>query len=301
MAGLKELRSRLKSVRNTKKITYAMKLVSAAKLRKAQEATSRSREYTELLRHLAARLQESMASASEGQDTTHPLMKERPVRRACVIVIGGSRGLAGGYNANLVRKVESTILDLRSGDPGADMELVAFGRKAVEGLRRMNRAPQFAFDQLPEDPNQWELGPVLARIESDFREGRIDAVYLVYTKFRSALSSAPITEQLLPMKPSMLRPDRSAGAPDRFRKLVFEPSPQQVFSAIVPRVFRSLVLQGALDSKASEHGSRMAAMDAATKNAGELIKGLQLKYNKLRQSGITSELLDIIGGSEALG
>lgn len=297
MAGLKEVRSRLVSVKNTKKITYAMKLVSAAKLRKAQDATSRSKDYTELLRLLAARLYE----AQEGGPLVHPLMIERKIERIAVIVIGGSRGLAGGYNANLGRRVESTLLELRSIRPSAEIEVIAFGRKAVESLRRMNRAPQVALDQLSEDPTQWPLNSVLTKLENDFREGRLDAVHLIYTKFKSALSSTPVSEQLLPLTAAMLKPagDTKQGAGDR--NLLFEPTPEAVFDQVVPRVFRSLVLQGALDAKASEHGSRMAAMDAATKNAGDLIRRLQLKYNKLRQSGITSELLDIIGGSEALG
>lgn len=297
MAGLKEVRSRLVSVKNTKKITYAMKLVSAAKLRKAQDATIRSKDYTELLRLLAARLYE----AQEGGRLVHPLMIERKIERIAVIVIGGSRGLAGGYNANLGRRVESTLLELRSIRPSAEIEVIAFGRKAVESLRRMNRAPQVALDQLSEDPTQWPLNSVLTKLEIDFREGRLDAVHLIYTKFKSALSSTPVSEQLLPLTAAMLKPagDTKQGAGDR--NLLFEPTPEAVFDQVVPRVFRSLVLQGALDAKASEHGSRMAAMDAATKNAGDLIRRLQLKYNKLRQSGITSELLDIIGGSEALG
>jgi len=297
MAGLKEVRSRLVSVKNTKKITYAMKLVSAAKLRKAQDATTRSREYTELLRQLAARLQD----AGEGNARVHPLMKERKIERIAVIVIGGSRGLAGGYNANLGRRVESTLLELRAIRPSAEIEVIAFGRKAVESLRRMNRASQMALENLSEDPTQWPLTEVLSKVENDFREGRLDAVHLIYTKFKSALSSTPVTEQLLPLSVNMLRPAGESGGSVSDRNLLFEPTPEAVFDQVVPRVFRSLVLQGALDAKASEHGSRMAAMDAATKNAGDLIRRLQLRYNKLRQSGITSELLDIIGGSEALG
>lgn len=297
MAGLKELRSRLKSVRNTKKITYAMKLVSAAKLRKAQEATTRSREYTELLRQLVGRLQDAM-----GEDRIiHPLMEQRKVARLCLVVIGGSRGLAGGYNANLGRKVESTIKDLRAAHPAAEMQIVAFGRKAVESLRRMNRAPDSAYEHLSEDPSQWPLAEVLTSIEAEFRAGRLDAVHLVYTRFVSALSSVPVSGLLLPLDPRLLRPEGEVPSGDRLRKLLFEPTPEAVLDGVIPRVFRSLVLQGALDSKASEHGSRMAAMDAATKNAGDLIRRLQLSYNKLRQSGITSELLDIIGGSEAIG
>lgn len=297
MAGLKELRSRLKSVRNTKKITYAMKLVSAAKLRKAQEATARSRQYTELLRQLVGRLQDAL----DDERLVHPLMEERKVERLCVIVIGGSRGLAGGYNANLGRKVESVLRELRQAHPAAAMEVVAFGRKAVDSLRRMNRAPDVAHENLAEDPSEWPLPEVLNRVEAEFRAGQFDAVHLVYTKFKSALSSAPVAEVLLPLSPSLLRPSGEPSSADRLRKLLLEPSPEAVLNGVIPRVFRSLVLQGALDSKASEHGSRMAAMDAATKNAGDLIRRLQLSYNKLRQSGITSELLDIIGGSEALG
>jgi F-type H+-transporting ATPase subunit gamma len=201
----------------------------------------------------------------------------------------------------LGRKVEGAILDLRAAHPSAEMEVIAFGKKAVESLRRMNRPPQLSFEQLAEDPNEWPLFETLAKVESQFRDGSIDEVHIVFTKFKSALSSAPVVERLLPLDSAMLRPSGKTDASERYKKLLFEPTVEAVFNGIIPRVFRALVLQGALDAKASEHGSRMAAMDAATKNAGDLIKRLQLKYNKLRQSGITSELLDIIGGSEALG
>jgi F-type H+-transporting ATPase subunit gamma len=303
MAGLKELRSRLKSVKNTKKITYAMKLVSAAKLRKAQDAALRSREYAESLRQLLAVMQQAMVERAGGKELSfaHPLMERREVKVIRLIVVGGSRGLAGGYNSNLGRKIEAIHLQAFHEHKHVVLESITFGRKVSEHYRRLNRTPLKAFDDLPEDPALWPLTQVLEAAESDFVEGKIDAVYLVYTKFKSALSSTPTMEKLLPLDPEQLKPAEPVVLNEGASNILFEPSPAAVFAAVVPRIFRSLVLQGCLDSKASEHGSRMAAMDAATKNAGDLIHRLQLNYNKLRQSGITSELLDIIGGAEASG
>lgn len=295
MAGLKELHRRLGSVKNTKKITYAMKLVSAAKLKKAQESVSRSGDYTRGLYQLLATLE----AAQEGTDMVHPLMEKREVRRVKVLVVGGSRGLAGGYNSNLNRRIESARLEISDLHVDADIEWVLLGKKPAEYFRRMQYSYVKSYEDLSEDPSRWPIDEVCRELASDYLEKRVDEVYVVYTQFRSALSVTPELEKILP-----LEVDRSiigdVAEGGYGPKVLFEPSPQEVFARLVPRIFTSSVRRACLNSKASEHGSRMTAMDSATKNAGELIDRLQLKYNKLRQSSITSELLDIIGGAEAI-
>jgi F-type H+-transporting ATPase subunit gamma len=298
MPGLKEIESRLRSVQNTKKITYAMKLVAAAKLRKAQEAVQRSRAYSDslagLLRQLGAELNNSNA--------TYALMEKRETVKAVrLVVIGGSRGLCGGYNANLHRKIEAAIKEIQVKHPGATVTSTLLGRKPAEYFRRVSRGYTKALEELPEDVSRWPIDDLCREIENDFISGEVDAVYLVFTKFKSALSQTPTVEMILPLDGEALTGGaQGATLSERAGVAIFEPSPQEVFSAVLPRVFRTKIRQAALDAKASETGARMTAMDAATKNAGELMKTLTRLRNKLRQGKITSQLLDIVGGAEAI-
>jgi F-type H+-transporting ATPase subunit gamma len=294
MAGLKELKRRLESVKNTKKITYAMKLVSAAKLKKAQDAVTRSNEFGTALRGVLA----TLAASQEKGGRLHPLMEAREVRNVRVIVVGGSRGLAGGYNANVNRRVEQAARELRDRYIDASISFSVIGKKPAEFFRRSKMPYVVSYEDLPDEALRWPIEELCRSVETEFVEGKIDEVFILYTRFKSALSVSVEVERILPLE---------VGEQDHVEeltpqpKVLFEPSPEQVFEALVPRIFRSLVRGACLNAKASEHGSRMTAMDAATKNAGDLIDRLQLHYNKLRQTGITSELLDIVGGAEALG
>lgn len=288
-AGTKEIRLRLASVRNTKKITYAMKLVSAAKLRKAQEAVTKSREYTEALNGLLRELEAEGAS-----DFSHPLMETKAeVKKVTLLVVGGSRGLCGGYNTNVHRAIESFIKEKTA--KGLSVDLIAVGKKPAEYLRRVSKKYAASFEELSEDASTWSIDAISKPAEDAFTAGLTDEVYVVYTRFKSAISQTVTCERVLPMSTQGDRETQSAGG-----STIFEPSVAEVFSALVPRIFRAKLRQACLDAKASEHGARMTAMDAATKNAGELISKYSLMYNKLRQSGITGELLDIIGGAEAI-
>jgi F-type H+-transporting ATPase subunit gamma len=295
MAGLKEIRRRLKSVHNTKKITYAMKLVSAAKLRKTQDAVVRSRGYTDALRDVLAQLQ-------AGGDYTHPLFEARPlIKSVCVLVIGGGRGLCGAFNTNTNRAADGLLKELSEKHPGAAISWVLVGRKPAEAFRRIERRYEEAFEVLPDDPAAWPINDICQKLEIGFLKHDYDQVYVVYTRFRSALSLVPTVEQLLPMsREALVEQGAGIGAADRPDLVLFEPNPQRVFNAVVPRILRATVRQAAFDTKASEHASRMTAMDSATKNAADLIDALTLKRNKLRQTGITNQLLDIVGGAEAL-
>lgn len=291
-AGTKEIRSRLTSVRNTKKITYAMKLVSAAKLRKAQEAVTKSRAYTNALNGL---LQE-IAREGMGADFAHPLMQSKSaVKTVTLLVIGGSRGLCGGYNTNVHRAIETFIKEKAANN--ISVNIVAVGKKPAEYLRRLNKSLLNSFEGLSEDAVVWPIDSISQPLEEAFVDGSTDEVHLLFTRFKSALSQTITCERILPMTGDVVSAETTSAAGGT---TIFEPSAKEVFSALIPRILRNKIRQACLDAKASEQGARMTAMDAATKNAGELISKYTLMYNKLRQSGITGELLDIIGGAEAI-
>ena len=293
MAGLKEIRRRLKSVKNTKKITSAMKLVAAAKLRKTQEAVVRSRAYTDALKGVLAQLE-------GGNEFTHPFLEARPeVKKVRVLVLGANRGLCGGFNTNVNRKVDSLHKEIAAKHPGCAIDTVILGKKPAEHYRRIGRQYLNANETLSDDPTNWPIQETCQSLEVDFLKGEFDELYVIYTRFRSAISMVATSERLLPLDKESLAvvnasPEASTGI------TTFEPNTQRVFDAVVPRIVRAIVRQAAFDTKASEHASRMTAMDNATKNASELIHSLTLKFNKLRQTGITSQLLDIVGGAEAL-
>lgn len=301
MAGLKEIRRRLKSVNNTKKITSAMKLVSAAKLRKTQDAVVRSRAYTDSLKGVLAQLQGS-------GEYSHPLLEPKAtIKHIRVVVLGASRGLCGAFNTNINRKVEALYQELQSRYPGCEVSSVLLGKKPAEYFRRIGRVYHEAIESLADDPNAWPIQELCQRIEIDFIKDKIDEVHIVYTRFRSAISQTAVSERLLPLSRDVIGgATATAAVPLDSIQItssgitIFEPNPQRVFDAVVPRIVRASVRQAAFDTKASEHASRMTAMDNATKNAKELIHSLTLTRNKLRQSGITSQLLDIVGGAEAL-
>lgn len=292
MAGTRDIKRRLVSVKNTRKITYAMKLVSAAKLRRAQESVVKSREYTNALNRM---LNDVMQEAGDAE-LRHPLAEVRgAVRNVGIIVIGGSRGLSGAYNTNVNRRIESAYKEVKAKHPQAEIKATIIGRKPAEYFRRTKKPYVESHEQLSEDANKWPVAEICLKAEQQFLSGEIDELYIIFTHFKSALNMTVEFRQLLPMEGMKATEVQSFNG-----QTIVEPSLERVFLAAMARVMRSKVRQAALDAKAGEQASRMTAMDAATKNAGDLIKKLQLQYNKLRQAGITSELLDIIGGAEAI-
>ena len=298
MAGLKEIRRRLKSVNNTKKITYAMKLVSAAKLRKTQEAVVRSRAYSDALLAVLGEI----VGRQQGQEFSHPLMEKRlTVRKIHLLILGGARGLCGAYNTNINRKVEIFYREKMAEHPGATITTTILGKKPAEYYRRVGKNYSEAIEVLPDDPQAWPTDDVSKKIELGFLTEDYDEVYILFTRFKSAISMTATLERLLPLESTQsLVADKQETKSGMDSLTLFEPSANAVFAALIPRLIRSRIRQAALDSKASEHASRMTAMDAATKNASELMHSLTLTRNRLRQSGITSQLLDIVGGAEAL-
>jgi F-type H+-transporting ATPase subunit gamma len=272
-----------------------MKLVSAAKLRRAQESVTKGRAYTEALGGVLAEL----AGVTAEADVSHPLLEVREVRRSLILVVGGSRGLCGGYNSNVNKKLESQMKSRGA----IEVDLVAVGKKPAEFMRRTNKSYIESYEDLSEDATQWPVDKIAERAEELFTSGKVDQVYVLYTKFKSALSMTVTLDKLLPMSGEELLGQTSSDVKEGVISsalTIFEPSADEIFAAVLPRILRSKLRQAFLDAKASEHSSRMTAMEAATKNAGDLAKRLQLTYNKVRQGSITNELLDIIGGAEAI-
>lgn len=319
MAGLKQIKRRLVSVRNTRQITRAMKLVSAAKLNRAQDSTVRSRQYAAALNKML----NDLLSANAGDEIAHPLMQVKArVKQIRLVVIGGSRGLCGGYNTNINRQVDSLIKRLRAEQPDAKIQTIILGRKPAEYFRRVGLSYYKSYEQLPEDPNRWPIAELCAGLErgysSEDTETSIEGTnvegnpnekaaeglqtesfqeaYLIYTKFNSVMTQKATVEKILPFE----IPTNTSESNGPTGLTIFEPSKEVIFSGLIPRLLQVKVQQACLNSVTSEYASRMTAMDSATKNAGEIIDGLKLTYNRLRQSGITKELLDIVGGAEAL-
>jgi F-type H+-transporting ATPase subunit gamma len=305
MAGLKEIKRRLRSVKNTQKITYAMKLVSAAKLRKAQEAVTSSRAYTNELNGLLSQLSRELSAGDsvEGSGASHALLMSRSeVKNVGLLVVGGQRGLCGGYNTNISKKCES-FLKLHQ-EKGTATTAILLGRKPAEYFRRRGYSYDRAFEDLPESAALWPIDDIAQLVSSNFRSANVDEVWIIFTRFRSAISQQVILEKLLPLDTSIegatqVSSEKSLSAAVSGLTL-FEPSAKDVFSALLPRILSAKIRQACLDAKASETAARMTAMDSATKNAKQLSRKLELQHNKIRQARITSELLDIIGGAEAV-
>lgn len=287
MSGLKAIRRRITSVKNTKQITRAMKLVSAAKLRRAQEAAEGGRSFG---RRLGDVLQTVLADLPEG--FSHPLLSKREgVQKRCLVVIAGERGLCGAYNGNIVKAVNA---ELRSS--AVPIEMVLVGRRAVSAAKRFGWDVIAAFEGLPEEVSNWPISEIGETIISRFISGKCDEVSLLYTQFESAMTQTVTREALLPFAAVSASPEKAAQLRGKTK---YDPMPTAIIGGLLPLLIKTQICQAALESRASEHGARMTAMDSATRNADDLIDRLKLFYNRARQSAITRELIDIVGGAEA--
>jgi len=286
MATLKAIRRRIASVRSTQQITRAMKLISAARLRRAQEALLNARPYHEALKRVA----DSVLLTAP--NVTAPVENAEP--KVLMVVVASDRGLAGGYNVNLLRLAEQQARQHRR----LEAEFFAIGRKALDYFRRTNQP--LAGERINNMPRLATVA--LAReigqlVISRWQTGAISEAGLVYNRFRSALSQRPVYEKLLPVEP----PAAEAGAaPPTTVDYLVEPSPAELVPTVLRSYAEAAVLHALLEAEASEHGARMTAMDAATNNASEMIQRLTLEMNRARQAAITKELMDIVGGAEAL-
>ncbi|TMQ13581.1 MAG: ATP synthase F1 subunit gamma [Deltaproteobacteria bacterium] len=297
MPSLKAIRKRITSVKNTRKITRAMKLVSTAKLRRAQEALIAARPYSTALARVVSEL-----SAVVGADA-HKLFDERPLAKAAIVVVTSDRGQAGAFNANVVKAVERFAASELSG--ATEVSLRIIGRKGNQYFAR-RRAMVTSFDAAPTGATALSLARETAnRVIDDFTSGKVDRVFVVYNEFKSAISQVTRVKQLLPVvaeKVTAIAPAgaHAAAAADAQADFVYEPSKQELLDRLAPLYVQIQLYRASLESIAAFFAAQMTAMENATKNAGEMISRLTLSYNRARQAAITKELLEIIGGAEAL-
>ena len=288
MPSLKAIRKRISSVKSTQKITRAMKLVAAAKLRRAQERILAARPYAGKMAELLGNL---VSATGVGDEAPHPLLVQRAGPRRQVVIITADRGLAGAFNSNVVRRA----LDFIRQSSTADVTLVVVGKKGRDFFRRrgftIKRDMLGFWDRLAYG-HAAELADFLMR---QYLDAEVDEVHLMYNEFRSVAVQRPVRAQLLPI-PRAEAGEGSATAVD----YLYEPAPDAILGDLLPRHVRTQVFRALMESLAGEYGARMTAMEAATKNAKEMIEVLTIQYNKARQEKITKELLDIVGGAEAL-
>ncbi len=287
MPSQRQLKSRIRSVKNTKQITKAMQMVAASKMRRAQEATKLTTPYTQTAREILANL------AKQGETKDHPLFEERTVKNRLLIVVASDKGLAGAYNTNVSKQY---IRELMADDKaGIKTKTIAIGRKVTAFATRLKDAELVgAYDDLPDQLEGHELRAALDSAYKLFTEGEVDAVDMVYTDFVSSISQVAKTERLLPAG-SVETPEN-----DELHEALFEPDAETVLTSVVYRLVNAQLFQAFLDARASEHSMRMIAMKNATDNASDLIDDLTLAMNKARQSAITQELAEISGGAEAM-
>jgi F-type H+-transporting ATPase subunit gamma len=287
MANLKDIKKRISSVKNTGQITKAMKMVSAAKLRRAQDAVVASRPYADKLMYVLSSL-----ALREDADA-HPLLEERGKGKALVLLMTADRGLCGGFNASISKTAERFIRQKTDGFE--DYELMIVGRKGKEYLRsRMGDKIGKVHENLTGSINYQTAALIGREIVEAYEAESYDAVYLVYNAFVSAISQEPTITKLLPVVPQQV------AEREHVAQYLYEPSRGEVLSQILPKHIEVQVFRGLLESVASEHGARMSAMDSASKNASEMIGKLTLQYNRARQAAITTELMEIISGAESI-
>lgn len=289
MATLRDIRRRIRSVESTQKITRAMKLVAAAKLRRAQERLVSARPYAVKM----AELLSSLVRRAEGE--AHPLLVRRPAARKRLVIITADKGLCGAFNSNILR---ASLAFLRE-QGETSVTLVVVGKKARDFYRRRQYEIKSEmlgfFDRLAYSHAQELAGGLM----QEYLSGEVDEVHLLYNEFRSVAVQRVKREQLLPIE-SAEAPDGQGGAEGPAGDYIYEPSPEAILAALLPRHVTTQVYRALMESVAGEYGARMTAMEAATKNAKEMISVLSIQYNKARQERITKELLDIVGGAEAL-
>lgn len=291
MPSLKAIRTRITSVKNTQKITRAMKLVAAARLRRAQDSILAARPYSEALARVVADLAEHA-----GADA-HPLLADRTGTRTQIVLLSSDRGLAGSFNAQLTRRFEQIVRDSQGADA---VSVRILGRKANDYIKR--RYPELIenFGHAPDSESAVSFSKELTTtVVDDFLENRVDRVLLLYNEFHSAITQKVECRQILPVEPMQVEQE-AEGTEPRPTDFVYEPSRQSLLDHLVPLYVQNGIYRAVLESIASELGARMSAMDSATRNAGEMIDRLTLDYNRARQAAITKELLEIISGAEAL-
>jgi F-type H+-transporting ATPase subunit gamma len=290
MATMREIRTRIRTVKNIEKITRAMKLVAAARLKRAQDRVVAARPYAEKMEQMMRQL------SAAGAEVEHPLLESREEKNIAVLVITSDRGLCGSYNTNLLRLAMNF---LRPRDPET-VKLVLLGRKGQQFFRRQK------FEIVEQQPlgsgaslSFADVQPTVRTLRRMFESREVDGVYVIYQKFQSAMTQIPTLLPLLPLKPPTDE-DAAPEAPGAGGEMIFEPAPDELLGRLLPRYVDTQVFRTVAEAIASEHGARMTSMSAATTNAGQMIESLTLSLNRARQAAITTEIAEIVSGSEAL-
>ncbi|MBX7203836.1 MAG: ATP synthase F1 subunit gamma [Bacteroidia bacterium] len=293
MANLKEVRVRITSVSSTQQITKAMKLVSATKLRKAQNAIVQMRPYAQMLQDLLLNLADSI----EG-DSLASYFNARPATNVLVVVVTSDRGLCGGFNANVVKQTNALLREKYAEQAAkGNVTILPVGKKGFEFFGRMNAKMVTDFREAFQNLNAENGFAIADWVLDAFRKKQFDAVEIVYNKFKNAGTQILTAEPFLPIDINSFAGKSSKTKSD----YIFEPGKTEILEELIPRILKTTLYRTLLDSHASEHGARMVAMDKATDNAGELLKSLRLQYNRARQAAITNEISEIVGGAAALG
>jgi len=287
MPSLKSIRKRIVSVKNTQKITRAMKMVAAARLRRAQQNITELRPYAQKTLEVL-----SSVAMRAGDEEVHPLLARRPAKKVLLVALTSDRGLAGAFNANLNKTALRRWKELEG--EGHEVHFAVVGRKGRDFLRRRGARIEFEFAGVFENLTVAKAGEIGRAIVAEYKTDGYDAVYLIYNEFKSAISQKVVVEPLVPITP--MNPPEQLSAVD----FIYEPTKDALLDRLLPMYVEIEVFRALLESVASEHGARMTAMDNATKNASEMIGKLTLTYNRARQAAITKELMEIIGGAEAL-
>jgi F-type H+-transporting ATPase subunit gamma len=290
MAKTRELKRRIRSIRKTRQITRTMEMVSTSKLKRATDRVYAARPYAERLREAMGRLIDPELRAR------YPLLRQpETVRRAAVILVTSNRGLAGAFNANLIREARNLIRRLRS--QGVEVEIHAVGRKGIAFLRYQKEELAAARVDIGDRPGMADAMSVIEPLREAFEAGRLDEVYVVYAQFRSALSTPPATLKVLPVTAGA---DDAVTAAGRTGSYILSPSADEILNRILPLYVRNSVYRALVETAAAEHGARRTAMKNATDNAGDMLDLLNRTYNRARQAQITQEIAEIVGGAAAL-
>lgn len=291
MPSLKEVRNRITSVGSTMQITSAMKMVSAAKLRRAQDAIVQLRPYAEKLREILSNLSASVDLSEGGA-----YAEQREPKKVLIVAITSNRGLAGAFNSNVLKLVRNLVSTTYASQAEAgNVSYIAIGKKAADMLGKTKGGLLSSHNEVFDGVSFDKVAVVAQKIMDGFVAGEFDRVVLVYNRFKNAAVQLPTEEQFLPVLP----PEQQGGKTSS-NDYIFEPNKEDIVQALIPKSLKTQLYKAVLDSIAAEHGARMTAMNKATDNAKELLKELKLSYNKARQASITNEILEIVGGAEAL-
>ncbi len=294
MATLRDIKKRITSVQSTRQITRTMEMVSTAKIRRAQERIENARPYALTIAEVLGNVVKYVG------DATHPLLEVREERRrVCVIAVTSDRGLAGAFNSNIIRMAERTVTDLTA--QGVEVELITVGKKALGYFRYRGVEPAVSLVGISDKPTYEDARSLAVHVMDEYGDGAVDAVYVMFNRFKNLAEQKPESHQLLPIEHDVLaQAESDVEASGRALEYLFEPSSEAVLASLLPTYVEALIYRALLESAASEHGARRTAMKSATDNATDMISTLTRSYNRARQAAITTEIAEIVGGAAAL-